>query len=160
MKNKLVLSLGSNLGNRYAYLRQAIHHIEQSFDTSTTCSRYHTTPPWGETNQAQFINMALYLDTDKSAVECMELLQKIEERMGRVKTKKWGPRSIDIDILFYANSLVTSPELVIPHPYMHERGFVMKPLSDIMPDFMHPVLNKTIAELQIGTLDDTLLFYH
>ncbi len=158
MKKKLVLSLGSNLGNRYAYIRQAITYIEECFAAACVCSSYYTTPPWGETEQAQFINMALYLETPKSVDECLTQLQAIELQMGRVKTKKWGPRSIDIDILFYEDSQVTTEALTVPHPYMHERVFVLKPVCDIVPNFVHPVLNITMRNLLLELEDDSTLF--
>jgi 2-amino-4-hydroxy-6-hydroxymethyldihydropteridine diphosphokinase len=158
MKKKLVLSLGSNLGNRYVYLRNAIRHIENSFHTPCTCSSYYTTPPWGETNQAQFINMALYLETDLAIELAFEKLQTIEKKMGRVKTKKWGPRSIDIDLLFYENEIYNTEQFTIPHPHLHERMFVLRPLLDILHDFYHPELRKTIAQLVDQLSDNSSLF--
>ena len=158
MKKKLVLSLGSNLGNRYAYIRQAIKHIEEFFELKCVCSNYYTTPPWGETNQSQFINMALYLETHKSIDDCLALLQAIELQMGRVKTKKWGPRSIDIDILFYEDKQVITEALTVPHPHMHERVFVLKPVCDIVPNFVHPVLKVTMNNLLRELADDSMLF--
>ena len=158
MKKKLVLSLGSNLGNRYAYIRQAITYIEECFATPCMCSSYYTTPPWGETEQAQFINMALYLETPMSVNECLKQLHAIEVQMGRVKTKTWGPRSIYIDILFYEDNQVKTEALTVPHPHMHERVFVLKPLCDIVPNFVHPVLNITMRNLLSELVDDSLLF--
>jgi 2-amino-4-hydroxy-6-hydroxymethyldihydropteridine diphosphokinase len=158
MKKKLVLSLGSNLGNRYAYIQQAIRHINTVFDTTSTCSSYYTTPPWGETNQARFINMALYLYTDNSLPEAFNKLQIIEAEMGRIKTKKWGPRSIDIDILFYDDEIVRNEILIVPHPYLHQRIFVLKPLYDILPLYVHPQLHKSVTQLISAIEDDTSLF--
>jgi len=158
MKKKLVLSLGSNLGNRYAYIRQAITYIEECFAAPCVCSSYYTTPPWGETEQAQFINMALYIETHQSMDKCLTQLQAIELKMGRVKTKKWGPRSIDIDILFYEDNQVTTEALTVPHPHMHERVFVLKPVCDIVPDFFHPVLKVTMKNLLRELVDDSTLF--
>lgn len=158
MKNKLVLSLGSNLGNRYTYLLQAIASIDTLFDTKSTVASFYQTPPWGDIHQPLFINTALCLYTDISASKCLTLLQSIEDSMGRTKTHKWGPRCIDIDIIFYGNDPLELEDLNIPHLRMHERAFVIKPITDLSPDFIHPTLNKTMTQLLSEIEDDTILF--
>ena len=106
MKKKLVLSLGSNLGNRYAFLLRAIKEIEKSLDAKPVIAHFYETPPWGKENQPQFINTAIYCYTDIPILQCFNKIRTIEEEMGRLKTEKWGPRTIDIDLLFYEFSSI------------------------------------------------------
>ena len=147
MKKKLVLSLGSNLGNRYAYLLRTIQKIEKYFNSKPVIAHFYETPPWGNENQSRYINTAIYLHTDIPIDQCLKKVQAIEKEMGRLKTEKWGPRMIDIDILFYEDDVVEIDELVVPHQYLHQRAFVLKPLQDILPNFIHPFKNKTIIQL-------------
>ncbi|NBV57346.1 MAG: 2-amino-4-hydroxy-6-hydroxymethyldihydropteridine diphosphokinase [Bacteroidetes bacterium] len=158
MKKKLVLSLGSNLGNRYAYLLRAIQKIEKYFNSKPVIAHFYETPPWGNENQSRFINTAIYLHTDIPLDQCLKKVQAIEKEMGRLKTEKWGPRMIDIDILFYEDDVVEIDELVVPHQYLHQRAFVLKPLQDILPNFIHPLKNKTIIQLIEDIDDNTLIF--
>ncbi len=158
MKKKLVLSLGSNLGNRYAYLKQAKARIELALNVKCTESQYYETPPWGEKNQAKFLNTVFTLETDVDLSSVFHLLQNIELQLGRIKTKKWGPRTIDIDILFFGDDIVSDEDLTIPHPQMHNRAFVMIPLVDLLPDFVHPVLQKTITKVTANIENDTTNF--
>ena len=158
MKKKLVLSLGSNLGNRYAYLLRTIQKIEKYFNSKPVIAHFYETPPWGNENQSRYINTAIYLHTDIPIDQCLKKVQAIEKEMGRLKTEKWGPRMIDIDILFYEDDVVEIDELVVPHQYLHQRAFVLKPLQDILPNFIHPLKNKTIIQLIEDIYDNTLLF--
>ena len=158
MKKKLVLSLGSNLGNRYAYLLMAIQKIEKSFESKPVIAHFYETPPCGNENQSRFINTAIYLHTAVPIEQCFNKIQDIEKEMGRKKTEKWGPRLIDIDILFYESDIVNKNELMIPHRHLHERSFVLIPLQDILPHFIHPRINKTITELCNDLENDTSLF--
>jgi 2-amino-4-hydroxy-6-hydroxymethyldihydropteridine diphosphokinase len=107
----------------------------------------YETEPWGVKDQPGFINMAVEAETDVSPRELLILVKRIENDMGRRPGKKWGPRVIDIDILMYDNFAMTENDLSVPHPLMHERIFVLRPLSEIAPDKVHPVLGKTICEL-------------
>jgi 2-amino-4-hydroxy-6-hydroxymethyldihydropteridine diphosphokinase len=158
MKNKLVLSLGSNLGNRYTYLLQAIVSIDTLFDTKSTVAPFYETPPWGDVHQSRFINTAVSLYTEIPAANCLTLLQYIEDSIGRTKTRKWGPRCIDIDIIFYGDDSLELEDLNIPHLKMHERAFVLKPITDLSPNFIHPTLNKKMNQLLSEIEDDTILF--
>jgi len=158
MKKKLVLSLGSNLGNRYAYLLQAIVAVNEEFDTLGEVAQFYETPPWGDTNQSRFINTAMVLETALPPDECIGKLQDIEKAVGRIKTRKWGPRAIDIDILFYDNLEICTADLIIPHPHLHKRAFVLQPLQDLMANFIHPSQNKTIDELLSEIENDTAVF--
>lgn len=158
MKKKLVLSLGSNLGNRYAYLLRAIHKIEKYFNSKPVVAHFYETPPWGNENQSRFINTAIYLHTDITIDQCLKKVQAIEKEMGRLKTEKWGPRMIDIDILFYEYDVLETDIITVPHQHLHQRAFVLKPLQDILPNFIHPLKNKTIIKLIEDIDDNTLLF--
>ncbi|MCH1472827.1 MAG: 2-amino-4-hydroxy-6-hydroxymethyldihydropteridine diphosphokinase [Bacteroidia bacterium] len=158
MKKKLVLSLGSNLGNRYAYLLRAIHKIEKYFNSKPVVAHFYETPPWGNENQSRFINTAIYLHTDITIDQCLKKVQAIEKEMGRLKTEKWGPRIIDIDILFYEYDVLETDIITVPHQHLHQRAFVLKPLQDILPNFIHPLKNKAIIQLIDDIDDNTLLF--
>ncbi len=158
MKNKLVLSLGSNLGNRYAYLQQAIVSINEAFDTIGLVAQFYQSPPWGDTNQSSFLNTAMVLETTYTPDHCIRLLQEIEAEIGRTKTRKWGPRTIDIDILFYEDEIISKPNLQVPHPHLQDRAFVLVPLHDLVPNFKHPVYTMTIREMLHKIEDNTILF--
>lgn len=158
MKKKLVLSLGSNLGNRYAYLLRAIQKIEKYFNSKSVVAHFYETPPWGNENQSRFINTAIYLHTDITIDQCLKKVQAIEKEMGRLNTEKWGPRMIDIDILFYEYDVLETDIITVPHQHLHQRAFVLKPLQDILPNFIHPLKNKTIIQLIEDIDDNTLIF--
>jgi len=107
----------------------------------------YETEPWGERNQPRFINMAIEGETRLTPVRLLEVLKMIEDEVGRKETFRWGPRVIDLDILLYDDLVMDTSELIIPHPRMHEREFVLRPLAEIAPDKIHPVLKKTIRKL-------------
>ncbi len=141
------LGLGSNLGSRQDNCLRAVSLLEENGLKITRRSAMYETEPWGVKDQPRFINMAVEAETDVSPHELLSLIKKIESDMGRLAEKKWGPRVIDIDILLYENMRMNGDELTIPHPLMHEREFVLRPLSEIAPERVHPVLCKTIREL-------------
>ena len=143
----IYLALGTNLGDRLANLHAAINLLSQSSIVHRQSSHVYETPPWGYTDQPAFLNMAVKCETDLDAASLLKRLKQIEVQVGRVESFHWGPRLIDIDILFYDNLVMDTPQLVIPHPRLHERAFVLIPLADIAPDLVHPVLDKTIREL-------------
>jgi 2-amino-4-hydroxy-6-hydroxymethyldihydropteridine diphosphokinase len=140
------LSLGSNLGDRQAHLRQAILQLG-SIGQVTAISSYYETEPVDFTDQPWFLNCAVALETNKTPIELMRSILEIERAMGRERVQKKGPRIIDIDILLFGDAVVDSEEVTIPHPAMHERRFVLEPLAEIAAEARHPVLNKTIREL-------------
>lgn len=111
------------------------------------CSPVYETAAWGITDQAPFLNQALELHTQSSADGLMQELLRIEEQMGRIRQERYGPRTIDIDILLFNDDVRSTPLLTLPHPEMHRRRFALQPLADIAPDIQHPVLKKSIAEL-------------
>lgn len=141
------IGIGSNLGNREQNCLEAIRLLsDKGFVIGRQSSMYET-GPWGVKDQPRFINMAIEIETDKTPIELLNFLKSIEKDIGREETVKWGPRAIDLDILFYDDLLLNEPDLQIPHRHMHEREFVLKPLAEIAPDKIHPVLKKTIRQL-------------
>jgi len=140
------LSLGSNVGNRAQHLRDAIARLEAT-GRVVALSSFYETEPVEFTEQPWFLNCVVALETSLAPPPLMTALLGIEREMGRHRTQKKGPRTIDIDILLYGDRIVDSPEVTIPHPALHERRFVLEPLAEIAPGARHPVLKKTVREL-------------
>ena len=141
------IGIGSNVGNRRYHCLKAVELLEQSGQTVSKISSLYETEPWGVKDQPLFINMAVEIETGFPPKKLLALLKKIEKKMGRKKTVRWGPRVIDLDILFYDDLTLNDDDLVIPHPFMHTRAFVLEPLSEIAPEKVHPVLRKKVAAL-------------
>ncbi|MDP3184481.1 MAG: 2-amino-4-hydroxy-6-hydroxymethyldihydropteridine diphosphokinase [Anaerolineales bacterium] len=146
MKHIIYLALGTNLGDRRANLRAAIAVLPPAV-TVLVESPIYETPPWGITDQPAFLNMALKGETLLAPLALLSLLKRRETQLGRTPSIRYGPRQIDMDILFYAGLILDTPELVIPHPRLQERAFALVPLADIAPDYYHPVLEKTVREM-------------
>jgi 2-amino-4-hydroxy-6-hydroxymethyldihydropteridine diphosphokinase len=140
------LALGSNLGDRAANLRTAIEAFEPEIQ-SINCSAVYETPPWGYHDQSKFLNQVVEAETDLSPTELLDHIKELEQQLGRRETFKYGPRMIDLDIIFFDDEVVDSPPLIIPHPRMAERGFVLMPLADIAPHFKHPILGDSVSDL-------------
>ena len=142
------LSLGSNVGDREEYIEQAVFLLEKNpnIEVAKRSSNYETEPEGGGT-QPPFINAALEIKTKLSPHKLLEVCQEIETTLGREREIEWGPRTIDIDILLYNGEIISDDKLQIPHPLMHERLFVLKPLRDIASHLVHPVLEKSIETL-------------
>ena len=135
MPSKGWLSLGANLGNPAAHLAEAIRRIDAHPAISVVKqSSVLTTKPWGKTDQPDFANQAVEVETTLKPMEFLDILLDIELAMGRVREEVWGPRVIDIDIIAYDRVEIRSPRLTLPHPYAHERDFVLIPLGEIAPD--------------------------
>ncbi len=148
---QVLLSLGSNTGNSSDNLRNAVAYLNTLNSTDVVkTSSVHTTAPWGKTDQPDFLNQSVLISTQLTVAELMENILRIEKEMGRVREEKWGPRIIDIDIILFGDSVVNSPVVVVPHPYMHERKFVLEPSVEIAAEMVHPVLKKTITELLVA----------
>jgi 2-amino-4-hydroxy-6-hydroxymethyldihydropteridine diphosphokinase len=141
------IGIGSNLGNRHENCFRAIELLQQNGLLATKQSSMHETEPWGVTDQPAFVNMAIEIETDLDPQKLLSLLKKIEKDMGRQETLRWGPRIIDLDILLYNAITLNTDALTIPHPLMHEREFVLKPLAEIAKDMIHPVLKRKINDL-------------
>ena len=146
MQNVAYLSLGSNIGDREAHLRNAIEQIRKHGTVQAVSSSYETEPV-EYNDQAWFLNCALALQTGDTPDELLRSILQIEQQMGRQRIQRKGPRTIDIDILLFSDVVLDTPDLTIPHPAMAGRRFVLEPLAEIAPDAMHPVLEKTIREL-------------
>lgn len=141
------VGIGSNLGNRERNCRRALTLLSSNDIFVQEVSSPYETEPWGITEQPVFINMAAKIETVLAPVELLTLIKKIEVEAGRQKTYHWGPRVVDIDILLFNGLVISESGLKIPHPLMHQREFVLRPLSEIAPDIIHPGLKKTIGIL-------------
>ncbi len=146
MVSDVFLGLGANLGDRSKNIEQAAAMLGEH-GTVIAVSKLHETEPWGITDQPLFLNAALHLQTSLEAYNLLKSIFEIERNLKRERRVKYGPRTIDIDILLYGDTVIDEPGLQVPHPGMHERLSVLLPLIDIAPEVVHPVLRKTVAEL-------------
>lgn len=151
---KVYLLLGSNIGNRFKNLEKATQLIESKIGKISKRSKIYETEPWGEKEQDAFLNQALEVDTKLKPKGLIKAIGDLEKLIGREETYKWGPREIDIDILFYGDEMISEVDLTIPHPFIHERLFTLIPLNDICPDKFHPIFGATVSEL-IDMCEDT-----
>lgn len=153
--NSLFLILGGNLGNRQDNVNEALKHIQNELGAIIKVSQYYQTAAWGNTNQPDFLNLACLVETKINATQCLETLMDIEQRLGRVRGKRWGARLIDIDILYFNHDIISTAQLKVPHPEMEHRKFVLVPLCEIAPDFVHPRLHISNSAL-LERLNDPL----
>lgn len=147
MKKRVFLLLGTNLGDRAVNLGQATEAIDREVGKIAKASSVFETSAWGKTDQPAFLNQAVEITTQFDVEDLLTRLLSIEERLGRRRNEHWGERIIDIDILFFGDEIYTSPRLLIPHPQLGNRRFTLIPLNEIAPDFVHPLLKKTVSEL-------------
>jgi len=148
MSNTTYIGIGSNQGDKYKNCTLAIENICACVSNRLIKrSSFYQTEPWGYREQDDFINLVVKIQTSFSPLELLFFLQGIEKKLRKKKNKKWGPRTIDLDILFYNDQKFESPQLTIPHPLLHQRGFVLLPLKEITPHLIHPVFNQTISQL-------------
>jgi 2-amino-4-hydroxy-6-hydroxymethyldihydropteridine diphosphokinase len=158
MPHTIYLGLGSNMGDRKRHLQDAI----DSFPPEVHCllfSSVYETRPVGYTEQTSFLNQVVMAETKMTPLPLLDHLKFIESKLGRQPTFRFGPRSIDIDILFFDDLVQETPRLTIPHPRMHERSFVLVPLAEIAPGFIHPVLKKRIKDLSAEVGRSGVKFY-
>ena len=147
MKEHIVyLALGSNLGNRLSNLKEAIAALPPQMEVKAKSAVYET-PPWGYEDQPKFLNQVIKAKTYLDPEPLLKHLKRLEIALGRQESFPNGPRLIDMDILLYDDLVLNTPALVIPHPHLHERGFVLLPLMDIDPDLVHPVNKKSVREM-------------
>jgi 2-amino-4-hydroxy-6-hydroxymethyldihydropteridine diphosphokinase len=151
MKNQqlhsAVLLLGSNLGERKNFLEQAAGKIAQQIGSITKISSYYETKSWGLEDQPDFLNQVLVCQTACTAEKTLALCLSIEKELGRNRKEKWGSRTIDIDILYFNRDIIASGILKVPHPFLQQRRFVLVPLCEVMPDFIHPIYNFSNQQL-------------
>ena len=145
--NTSYLSLGSNEGDRVLWISKAIEQIGFTCGQIVSKSSLYETAAWGISAQPDFLNMAIAIQTSLPPHELLKSILAIEISLGRHRDIKWGPRIIDIDILFYNNEIINLPDLIIPHPYLHDRRFTLVPLAEIVGNYIHPILNKPITHL-------------
>jgi 2-amino-4-hydroxy-6-hydroxymethyldihydropteridine diphosphokinase len=148
MMRRVYVGIGSNLGDREFLIRKAVESLRQLPQTNVSgVSSLYDTEPVGETEQPPFLNAVAWIETELLPRELLWQMLLIEKRMGRVRSKRWGPRSIDLDLLFYDDELIDEPDLQVPHPEAHRRGFVLYPLLELDPNFRHPVTGETVRRM-------------
>jgi 2-amino-4-hydroxy-6-hydroxymethyldihydropteridine diphosphokinase len=142
------LLLGGNLGDREVNLKRAIELLNEKIGEVVAVSSLYETAAWGKTDQPAFLNQAVGLQTNLSAIEVLDLALSIEQELGRVRKDKWGERLIDIDLILFGDQIINIPDkLQVPHPHMQNRKFVMEPLAEIAPDVIHPLLGETMLSI-------------
>jgi 2-amino-4-hydroxy-6-hydroxymethyldihydropteridine diphosphokinase len=150
MKKTVYLSLGSNLGDREAQIREAIARLQKLGEATSVSAFYETEPVEVDREQPWFLNCALAIETDLPPLQFLNKMLGIEQSMGRTRNEPKGPRIIDIDIVFFGDDVLDTSELTVPHPAMRQRRFVLEPLAEIAPDMMHPVLKRRVRELLLS----------
>ena len=154
-KAKVVLLLGSNLGDRFQNISNAVNAIKEFIGTIQKKSSLYETAAWGITDQPHFLNQVVVVHTILSAQQVIKKILFIEKQLGRERLVKMGPRIIDIDILFYDDKIIEEENLIIPHPRLQERKFVLEPLNELIPNYIHPILKKSVKVL-LQECTDTL----
>lgn len=143
----IYLLVGSNLGDRYRNIQQAIHLVQDRIGTIIKASSIYESEAWGETNQPDFYNQVVEVETGLSHEKLLHQVKEIEKTLGKNKIGKWRERLIDLDILYYRNRIVKTSQLIIPHPEIQNRNFTLMPLCEIAKDEVHPLLLKTHEQL-------------
>lgn len=148
MNTKVLLSAGSNAGDSLNHLNSAVALLNATGLVNVlSSSSVYKTDPWGKTDQESFYNIALLAECRVDVGELMRIILNTEEKLGRVRAEKWGPRIIDIDIILFGDVVVNTEHVIVPHPHFRDRLFVLKPAAEIAPDLLDPVTGRTIKEL-------------
>jgi len=146
--NQVYLLIGGNLGDRFLLLSQANERIVNNIGTCIKKSSIYESEPWGFDSEQNFLNQILIIDTTLNSLEVLNECQKIENELGRIReSENYASRTMDIDILFFNNEIITEPRLKIPHEHLHKRRFTLEPLVELTPGFIHPLLNKSLKEI-------------
>jgi 2-amino-4-hydroxy-6-hydroxymethyldihydropteridine diphosphokinase len=153
--NQAYILLGTNLGDKRANLQQAILSISANLISIISYSDIYETAAWGNTNQDNFYNQVIEVNTELSSTDLLKTLLLIETKMGRIRNQKWEARIIDLDILYFNHEIIDTENLKVPHPYLHVRRFTLAPLVQIAPEFLHPVFNKTNTALLENCSDNS-----
>jgi len=135
------------MGDRKLYIEKSMQQIEQEVGRILCSSKIYESSPWGVTNQNNFLNSVIKVESKLDAITILEQLQKIEQKMGRIRKEKWGERKIDLDILFYNSEIINTENLKVPHPYIQDRKFVLVPLAEMNEKYIHPKLKMDIFAL-------------
>lgn len=144
---KLVLIIGGNLGDRLLLIQRARIMLSEKLGQELLASSIFETEAWGGKSRGNYLNQVLIFNSQIEPFHVLSIIQGIEHQLERVREVKWGDRTMDIDILYYGERILEEEKLIIPHPFLEQRRFVLEPLAEVMPEFIHPVLGKTQAEL-------------
>jgi 2-amino-4-hydroxy-6-hydroxymethyldihydropteridine diphosphokinase len=144
---KVVLIVGGNLGNRLALIEEATLLLSKTLGNPLASSSIYETEAWGGLSSGNYLNQVLVYETNEMPEFILESILSIEDQLGRQRKVKWGDRNMDIDILYYGSKLINKEDLTIPHPFIQDRRFVLVPLNDVLPEFVHPILLKSQSEL-------------
>lgn len=144
---KVVLIVGGNLGNRLALIEEVTFLLSKTLGNPLAFSSIYETEAWGGLSSGNYLNQVLVYETNDKPEFILDSILSIEDQLGRQRKVKWGDRNMDIDILYYGSELINKENLTIPHPFIQDRRFVLVPLNDVLPDFVHPILLKSHSEL-------------
>ncbi|KXX69021.1 2-amino-4-hydroxy-6-hydroxymethyldihydropteridine diphosphokinase [Flammeovirga sp. SJP92] len=152
-EKNIVLLLGANLGDKEETLRNAVIEINEGVGEVVSISHFYETAAWGKEDQPSYYNQVLVCKSSLDPQNLLKTTQNIEQKLGRVRKEKWGARIIDVDILFIEREKISEENLKVPHPFIQERRFTLEPLKEILPHFVHPVLNQTLSDLLLNCKD-------
>ena len=151
--NKVYLLLGSNIGDSMQHLKTAKKHLAKKLGSIKRVSSVYSTAAWGKRDQQDFLNQIIIIETQHEAVQALDIILAIEQEMGRIRTQKNAPRIIDIDILFFNKEIIKTASLVVPHPLLQDRKFVLVPLNELSPLWKHPVFKVSVHQLLLKCKD-------
>lgn len=161
LTENIFLGLGSNKDDRLSWLKEAVRRISSDTDTVLTAvSSVYESEPYGVKEQENFLNAAIRISSRRSLHELHAWIKNLEKEIGRQEGPRWGPREIDIDLLFYGNTVLSSQRLTVPHKEIALRDFVLLPLKEIAPDFIHPVLNIPLKDIPEGSVEKLVFIKH